>query len=95
MGLDDQVSERFPMGCISPSQTCDVANRLGKSIPWRTYRGIDDAVACEAWVLVQSVVGLAEGYARAAACDGAGVDWGEAFEEGAGPRRGARWVGDA
>lgn len=41
------------------------------------------------------MMGLAEGDARTAACDGAGVDGAEAVEEGAGPWSGASWVRDA
>ena len=39
-----------------------------------TYRGIDGTIALEVGVLVQTVVGLAEGHARSAAGDEAGVD---------------------
>lgn len=59
------------------------------------YRSVDNAIPSQARVLVQPMMRLSEGDARAAACDGAGINGREALEEGGGPGCCAGGVGEA
>lgn len=60
----------------------------------RTYAAVDGAVSMEVGILVKTVIRLAEGHARTAAGDQAGIDRSEALKEATGPRSGTGGVGD-
>jgi hypothetical protein len=51
-----------------------------------TYGGVDGLISLEVTVLTKSVVGLAEGHAGNAACNGAEADRAEAAKEAVLPR---------
>ena len=71
-----------------------VGTNAGNSPPAQAAR-VHDVVPDQVSILVQSVMGLAEGDARAAAGNEAGIDGIEAAEEGRVPRSGTGGVRDA
>ena len=60
-----------------------------------TYRGIDNAIPLQIRILMQPMMRLAKGNARATARDRTGINWVEATEERRRPLCIARWVRDA
>ena len=67
---------------VSLQQIRDTVGTETRDGPPAQAAGVHDVVPDQVAVLVQPVMGLAEGDARAAACDEAGIDGIEAAEEG-------------